>query len=168
MSIRMEVNAARIKKGVPRKARRRGEKPPPARRSRAHGRFPPSSRKILLSAQKNFRELKNNSRASKTTLLRQRPQFARKRSCRKGEGGARFIMVCPQMRTAEENSEQKTRYLPIARFGWGFPKITAIRSRRRGENCVNRVPSVPSPFRYRGRRRRCPGGSAPWCRGRAR
>ena len=57
MSIRMEVNAARIKKGVPRKARRRGEKPPPARRSRAHGRFPPSSRKILLSAQKNFREL---------------------------------------------------------------------------------------------------------------
>ena len=69
MSIRMEVNAARIKKGVPRKARRRGEKPPPARRSRAHGRFPPSSRKILLSAQKNFRELKNNTRASKIVLL---------------------------------------------------------------------------------------------------
>ena len=29
----MEVNAARIKNGVPRKARRRGEKPPPARRA---------------------------------------------------------------------------------------------------------------------------------------
>ena len=46
-------------------------------------------------------------------------------------------MVCPAMRAAEENSEQKARYLPIARFGWGFPKITAIRSRRRGENCVS-------------------------------
>ena len=34
MSIRMEVNAARIKNGVPRKARRRGEKPPPARRAK--------------------------------------------------------------------------------------------------------------------------------------
>ena len=45
------------KKGVPRKARRRGEKPPQSRRRTVNGRFPPSSRKILLSAQKNFREL---------------------------------------------------------------------------------------------------------------
>ena len=37
----MEVNAARIKNGVPRKARRRGEKPPPARHSRAHRQVSP-------------------------------------------------------------------------------------------------------------------------------
>ena len=46
--------------GVPCNARRRGEKPPPARRAKWRderiGRFPPASRKILLSAQKNFRE----------------------------------------------------------------------------------------------------------------
>ena len=52
--------AARFINGVPCNARRRGEKPPPARRAKWRderiGRFPPSSRKILLSAQKNFRE----------------------------------------------------------------------------------------------------------------
>ena len=52
--------AARFINGVPCNARRRGEKPPPARRAKWRderiGRFPPASRKILLSAQKNFRE----------------------------------------------------------------------------------------------------------------
>ena len=51
---------ARFINGVPCNARRRGEKPPPARRAKWRderiGRVPPSSRKILLSAQKNFRE----------------------------------------------------------------------------------------------------------------
>ena len=48
--------AARFINGVPCNARRRGEKPPQSRRRTVNGRFPPSSRKILLSAQKNFRE----------------------------------------------------------------------------------------------------------------
>ena len=33
-------------------------------------------------------------------------------SCRKGEGGARFTMVCPQKRTAEENPNQNA-HLPM-------------------------------------------------------
>ena len=48
--------AARFINGVPCNARRRGEKPPQSRRKAVNGRVPPSSRKILLSAQKNFRE----------------------------------------------------------------------------------------------------------------
>ena len=46
-------------------------------------------------------------------------------------------MVCPAMRAAEENSEQKARYLSIARCGWGFPKITAFRRQQPAEERVN-------------------------------
>ena len=60
--------------GVPLNAARRGVKPLQSRCKAANNRFPPSSRKFLSSARKKFREL--NPRASKTTLLRQRPQFA--------------------------------------------------------------------------------------------
>ena len=48
--------AARFINGELCNARRRGEKPLQSRRRAANNRFPPSSRKILLSAQKNFRE----------------------------------------------------------------------------------------------------------------
>ena len=65
MSIRMEVNAARIKNGVPRKARRRGEKPPPARRAKLrdermagfplpHGKFFCQLKRIFVSASWNI------------------------------------------------------------------------------------------------------------------
>ena len=55
MSIRMEVNAARIKKGrAPNGAPQRGDTAASTARiftRRAHGRFPPSSRQFVLTAQ---------------------------------------------------------------------------------------------------------------------
>ena len=65
--------------------------------------------------------------------------FGKRSGRRCGQGGkhsAPSATAPCQRRGGEENSEQKTRYRQIARFGWGFPQITAFRRRQLAEERV--------------------------------
>ena len=87
--------------------------------------------------------MNSNSRASKTTLLRQRPQFARQRSYRKSEFARRFITGVPL--NAAQKEKTGRRALRSIRERRVVFQITENRRQQPAEIFVNKILAQAKP-----------------------